>query len=151
MAKRSAVFSAPADRLAAQWGDAILLIGRLLIAAIFIQSGIGKLMNPEGFASYLAGLGVPLPLFLTWIGIVVELVGAAALIAGWQLRWGVVLLLAFTIVATLLAHRYWEFAGQARQMQLVHFLKNLAMIGGLLALFVNGGGKLGIERMMGRR
>jgi putative oxidoreductase len=70
---------------------------------------------------------------------------------GFQVRYGVLLLLAFSIIATLISHRYWEFAGPARETQAVHFLKNLAMIGGLLVLFVNGGGKLGIERMMGRR
>lgn len=152
MAKRPTTLSDPVDRIAAQWGDVILLIGRLLIAAIFIQSGFGKLTNPGGFASYLGGQGVPLPLLATWIGIVLEFAGAAALIAGWQVRWGVVFLFAFTLVATLIAHRYWDFVEPAaRRGQLTHFLKNLAMLGGLLVLFVNGGGKLGIERLMGRR
>jgi putative oxidoreductase len=152
MANRRVDLSAPVDRLAARSGDAILLVGRLLIAAIFIQSGYDKLMNPAGFVAYLGGQGVPLPLLATWIGIVVELAGAAALIAGWQVRWGAVLLLAFMVVATLIGHRYWDFADEAaRRGQLIHFLKNLAMIGGLLVLFVNGGGKLAIERLLGRR
>ena len=120
MANRRVELSAPVDRLAARSGDAILLVGRLLIAAIFIQSGYDKLMNPAGFVAYLGGQGVPLPLLATWIGIVVELAGAAALIAGWQVRWGAVLLLAFMVVATLIGHRYWDFADEAaRRGQLI--------------------------------
>ncbi len=146
-----AAFSSPADQLAARAGDFILLLGRIAIAAIFIQSAYGKLSDPAAFASYLAGQGLPLALPLTYIGIAFEILGVLALIAGFQIRYGVLLLFAFTLIATLISHRYWDFAGPARETQLVHFLKNLAMLGGLLVLFVNGGGKLGIERMMGRR
>jgi putative oxidoreductase len=145
-----AAFSSPADQLAARAGDFILLIGRIAIAAIFIQSAYGKLSNPAAFASYLAGQGLPLSLPLTYIGIAFEILGALALIVGFQVRYGVLLLFAFTIIATLISHRYWEFAGPARETQEVHFLKNLAMIGGLLVLFVNGGGSFGFDRLIKR-
>ena len=145
-----AAFSAPADQLAARAGDFILLIGRIAIAAIFIQSAYGKLSDPAAFASYLAGQGLPLALPLTYIGIACEILGVLALIAGFQVRYGVLLLFAFTLIATLISHRYWEFAGPARETQQVHFLKNLAIGGGLLIVLGTGAGAFSIDSRIGR-
>lgn len=121
----------------------ILLIGRLLIAALFLVAGIGKLTAMAGTTAYFNKLGLPAPQVMVWLTIMVEIGGALLLILGWQTRRVAWVLAAFTVVATFLGHPIWNDPSQ-----LNHFLKNLAVIGGLLFVAAIGPGSLSVD---GRR
>lgn len=116
-------------------------LGRILIAALFVISGFGKLMDPGGTAGYIAGQGLPMPQVLTWATIVVELLGGLMLVVGFKARFAAVVILLFTIVATVLFHPWWSDPGQK-----IMFLKNLAVMGGLLYVAAHGAGKLAVDK-----
>src|SRR5262245_59732902 len=122
--------------------DAFLLLGRLLMASLFLTAGIPKVMQGYGgaFAKYLGTAGVPNPEIVGVVAVAIEVLMPVALILGLWPRISALLLIAFVIVATGLAHRFWEFAEAERQMQMSNFLKNLAIIGGLLFYYVSGPG-----------
>lgn len=122
------------------------LITRLLIAPLFLVSGIRSLAAVSGTAGYLARLGAPMPEILAWVVIAVEIVGAVMLIVGWRTRLAAWMLAAFVVVATLLAHRFWAVDSAQYVNQLNHFLKNLAVLGGLVLLAAHGPGRLAFDR-----
>jgi putative oxidoreductase len=131
--------------------DDALLLGRIFIAWIFIPSGLRKLMNIDGFAASLTERGVPMAELMAWAGGLVELIGGLAVLIGVQVRFAGVLMILFTLAATLIAHRFWEFDMPARQMQQSQFFKNLAIMGGYLFLIVSGGGRYCLERLWRER
>jgi putative oxidoreductase len=122
--------------------DTVLLIGRLLMASLFLSAGIPHAMGGYGggFAGYLGQLGVPYPDIVGVVAVAIEVLVPIALILGIFPRISALLLIAFVIVATGLAHRYWEFPAAQQQAQHINFFKNLAIIGGLLFYFVSGPG-----------
>jgi putative oxidoreductase len=138
------------DCIAADWGNVFLLVGRLLLAAIFVQGGLGKLTDLAGTAGYFESLGVPLPSIVAPLAGIAEFVGGLAIAIGLGTRYAALVLIAFTIAATLLAHRYWGLPPEAAPGQMIHFMKNLAIIGGFLVVFVTGGGRLSIDRWLRR-
>jgi len=143
-----------ADSIAASTADVFLLVGRVLLGWLFLVSSVGsggKLWNPGGFAGYLKVLGVPAPDFWSWIGALVEFVVGAALVLGVGTRYAALLCALFLIVATALAHRYWEYPAAQMGNQYNHFLKNLAVFGGALILFAAGPGRFSIDRMLAKR
>ena len=141
-----------ADSAAGTTGDALLLIGRILLGWLFLTTAWGKLSGGiDGFAGYLRALQVPAPDFFAWIGAVVEFVVGVTLILGLGTRYAALLCVLFLIVATALAHRYWEYPPAQMGAQKTNFLKNLAILGGALFLFVSGGGRFSIDRMLTKR
>jgi putative oxidoreductase len=143
-----------ADTIAASITDAFLLVGRVLIGWLFLVSsaGIGgKLWNITGFAGYLKNLGVPAPEFLCWIGALVEFVIGAALILGVGTRYAALLCALFLVVATALAHRYWEYPAAQIVAQYNNFLKNLAVFGGALLIFAAGPGRFSVDHMLSKK
>src|SRR5690348_15928395 len=101
--------------------DAIAaLIGRILIAAIFINSGFGKLTGFGGFVAQLSAKGLPLPWAAGALAVLFELGGGLALALGFRTRHAAMALILFTVIATLLYHDFWQFAGADRQRQLVN-------------------------------
>jgi putative oxidoreductase len=149
--------SAPAllsslDAFARQHQDTLLLIGRILLGLIFLRSGSDKLLNIDGFAAGLARNGVPMSTFFGWLGAVVEFISGVAIVFGFATRYAAVLMTAFVIVATLIAHRYWELADAgARRMNDINFYKNVAIIGGAFYLFVTGGGRYALDTLLRRK
>jgi putative oxidoreductase len=138
------------DRTAGANNDVLLLIGRVILAVMFVISGWGKLGNIDGFAGYLTGrLGLPAGYPLAVLAAVVEFFGAVAVLAGVKTRWAALSLAVFTLIAALLAHRYWTFPADQVTNQYNHFMKNITIIGGLLVLFVAGPGRLSIDRFFG--
>ncbi|HKX37960.1 MAG TPA: DoxX family protein [Burkholderiales bacterium] len=123
----------------------MLLVGRILLALIFLVAGVRKLMAVAGSAGYFAKLGFPMPEVMVWVAIVIEIGGAVLLIAGWNTRRAAWLLILFVAVATAMAHRFWQFDAAQYANQLNHFLKNVAMIGGLLYVAVLGAGALSLD------
>lgn len=123
------------------------LVGRILLALLFLLAGINKLKAPAASAGYFAKLGFPMTDVLVWVVIAVEIGAAILLIVGWKTRYAAWALALFTLIATFAAHRFWEIsdAGQyANQMN--HFLKNLALIGGLLFVVAFGPGRMAVDK-----
>jgi putative oxidoreductase len=104
-----------------------------------------KLTNSAGFAASLEKRGVPLADVFAPLGAAVEFCAGVAVLIGFQTRVAAVLMVLFTVAATFIAHRFWEFDGAARQTQQSAFFKNLAIVGGYLVLMVSGGGRFSID------
>jgi putative oxidoreductase len=138
------------DAIAARTSDAILLVGRILLGWLFLVSAWDKFGNMAGFESYLRNLKAPSPEILSWLGATVEFLIGIALIFGVATRYGALLCILFLIVATALAHRYWEYPPAQVTAQYNNFLKNLALIGGALLVFVTGPGRFSIDRMLSK-
>jgi putative oxidoreductase len=140
------------DAFAKQHQDTLLLIGRILLGLIFVRSGSDKLMNIDGFAAGLARGGVPMSGFFGWLGAAVEFISGVAIVLGFATRYAAVLMTAFVIVATLIAHRYWEHADSAmRRANDINFYKNVAIVGGAFYLFVTGGGRYALDALLRRK
>jgi putative oxidoreductase len=136
---------------AAAVNDLALLVGRVAFAALFLPSGLLKAMNLQAFIYNVDGRGVPFAPVLAMLGASVEFLGGLALLLGVQVRFASVLLLVFTVLATLIAHRFWEYApGAARQMQQISFFKNVAIVGGFVFLAAHGGGRYCLEQLWRR-
>jgi len=122
------------------------LVGRIIIAVLFLVAGIGKAMGYAGTVGYMAKLGFPAPELMTIIAIVFEIGGGVLLIVGWKTRWVAWGLVVFVVVATFAAHRFWEFDAAQMMNQRTQFLKNFAIIGGLLMLAAFGPGKISADK-----
>ena len=123
--------------------NAIVLLARLFLAHIFLLAGFGKITGYAGTQGYMESMGVPgvlLPLV-----IVLEIGGSLALIVGLFTRWVALALAAFCVAAALIFHRNF-----AEQMQMILFMKNFAMAGGLLLLYVHGSGAFSIDARRGK-
>ena len=137
------------DSTARNSSDMWLLLGRIALGSIFIVSGFGKLTHLGGFETSLAMKGVPLPWLAALLGAPVEFFGGLAIVLGIAGRYAALLMLAFTFVATLISHRYWEYSdAAARQAQFTNFSKNVAIIGGFLVLFSQGPGRIALGRFL---
>jgi putative oxidoreductase len=130
----------------ASHNSTILLVSRIMLAGVFLVFGIRKLMAVAGTAGYLTKLGLPMGELLVWGVILIEVGGALLLIVGWQTRMVAWILAGFVVFATLLAHRFWEFDGAQYVPQLTNFMKNLAIVGGLLMVAASGPGRLSVDR-----
>jgi len=90
--------------------------------------------------------------FFGWLGAAVEFISGVAIVLGFATRYAAVLMTAFVIVATLIAHRYWEHADAAmRRANDINFFKNVAIIGGAFYLFVTGGGRYALDALLRRK
>jgi putative oxidoreductase len=136
------------DQAAADWGNALWLLGRILIGAIFIHSGFGKLMDLGGFTAMMAKAGVPVSSVLAPIGAIVEFGGGLAILLGLGTRYAALAMIVFVIAATLISHRFWTYPPEQQQAQIINFAKNVAIIGGFLFVFVTGGGHYSLERWL---
>ncbi|MEM6255395.1 MAG: DoxX family protein [Cyanobacteria bacterium P01_D01_bin.156] len=116
------------------------LLARTAIAVIFLNSGFGKLSNFSGTQEQIAGAGLPLAALVTVFTIAFQLLGGTSLVLGYKARIGAVLLLAFLIPATLVFHN-----PIADPSQMTQFLKNLAIIGGLLMVTAYGSGPISLD------
>ena len=129
--------------------DLAALVGRILLATLFVVSGIGKIAGFAGTAGYIASKGLPMAELLTAATIVVELGGGLAIVAGWKARWAALLLAGFTVVASVLFHNFWAAPPAEAMNQQIHFMKNLSIIGGMLLLFAHGPGRFSVGRDAG--
>lgn len=121
--------------------DIFNLIGRLLLAQIFLISGLSKFGAWEGTQAYMAAMGVPGALLLAVVAL--EVLGGLALALGLFARPVALALAAFSLLAALLFH-----ADFGDQNQLIHFMKNLAMAGGLLFVWLHGAGRLSLDNWL---
>jgi putative oxidoreductase len=127
------------------------LLGRVLIALLFIPAGLGKIGDFQGAAGYIASAGLPLPAVLAVISILIEVGVAGALLIGWQARWAALVLALFTLAAALIFHPFWASPADQKMMQSVNFFKNLAIVGGLLFVAAHGAGPYSVDGKRGLR
>lgn len=121
-----------------------LLVGRVLMSTIFIMSGFGKLGAVEGTAGYIASLGIPAASITVWLVIALEILGGIAILVGFFTRYAAWALAAFCVASGYLGHYYPE-----DQMQMIGFMKNLALAGGFLALASAGAGAYSVDARRG--
>lgn len=121
------------------------LVGRILIALLFIPSGLGKISGFSGTVGYIASKGLPMPSVLAAGTIVVEVLVVLALLVGFQTRWSALILALFTLLAAVFFHNYWSMPAEQQMMQSINFYKNLAIVGGLLFVAVYGPGPLSVD------
>ena len=122
------------------------VVGRFLLALIFVLSGWGKITGFEGSVAYMASKGMPFPQFLLPGAILVELGGGLALMLGWKARWAALAIFLFLIPTTLIFHNYWALPPEQATAQLISFRKNLAIMGGLLYVVAFGPGPFSVGR-----
>ncbi|HJZ89507.1 MAG TPA: DoxX family protein [Gemmataceae bacterium] len=121
------------------------LCGRILLSAIFLLSAFGKMMDWSGTAAGMEKHGmVAVPFFLAG-AIALELGGGLSVLLGLKARWGAVALLVFIVPATLIFHNFWAEDGAARMNQMTNFMKNIAIMGGLLTVVAHGAGGFSID------
>ena len=126
--------------------NASALIGRVLIAALFIPAGISKIGGFEGTVGYIASVGLPLATAGAIVAIVIEVVAGAALLVGYRTEPAALVLALFTLVATVLFHNFWAMPADQAFMQQLMFMKNIAVVGGLLVVAALGGGAWAMQR-----
>ena len=126
--------------------DVAALVGRVLLAVMFVWAGWGKINGYEGTAGFMASAGMPMVGVLLPLTILVELGGGIALIVGWKARWVALALAAFTLIATITFHRFWDMKPEAVMANTLFFYKNVAVIGGMLMVFAFGPGRFSVDR-----
>lgn len=125
--------------------SALNLIGRLLIVALFLPAGLGKIAGFEGALGYFASLGIPAPVFALVATIVIEVLGSIALIVGFQTRIVAVIMAIFTLIAAATGHAFWAAPADAAFIAQLLLFKNVAVMGGLLVLASAGAGSFSID------
>lgn len=125
------------------WG---LLLGRILLACIFVVDGYGKIGNFAGVAKYMSAKGMPLVEPLLAGAILVELVGGLMLAAGWKARWAAAAIFVYLVPVTLVFHAFWAVPPEQVLAQTIQFQKNLAIMGGMLYVALTGPGPLSLDK-----
>jgi len=132
------------DGIATGMTDFWLLIGRVLIALVFLMT----VSTGGPAAAYLKSLGYPAPEFMSTLAHIVEWIVVLSLILGVGARYGALLGLTFVVIAFATAHRYWEFPEAAQNLQYALLSKDLAIAGGLVLLFVTGAGRFSVDNAL---
>lgn len=120
------------------------LVGRTLLALIFLISGIGKIGGFAGTAGYMASKGLPMVEVLLVLTIIIEIGGALMLISGYMARLSATVLFLWMIPVTFIFHNFWAVPADQQMIQQIMFMKNLAIMGGMLLVMANGAGPLSL-------
>ena len=130
----------------------LTVLGRLLLCTIFFMAAVGnKIPHFHEVAKVMDSVGVPAADFMLVGAIAFLLVGSVSVIVGYKARIGAVLLLTFLVLASYYFHAFWKLEGQAQQEQMVHFMKNLSMMGAMLFIVANGSGPMSVDSLFHRR
>lgn len=123
----------------------LVLVARILLAAIFISAGLSKLGGFDGTVGYIASKGLPFPGLVAALTIAVELLGGIGVVIGYKARVAGLLLAIFTLLAGFIFHNFWAVPADQAYVQNIMFMKNLSMAGGLLLLTVFGAGGYSLD------
>src|ERR1700685_840054 len=126
--------------------DTLALIGRCLMAVLFLLSGFGKVVGPAATIAWVASTVLPLPTVGYVVAVIIELGGGLLLILGWQIRPLGAVLSVYAIATAFIFHH-----NLADQNQLFHFLKNIAVMGGLFQLMAFGAGSISLDARRARK
>lgn len=127
----------------------LVVIGRVLLALMFVLSGFGKLTGIEGTAGYIASAGLPMATALAVIVGLLEFFGGLALMVGFHARWAALALGVFAILASLLFHNFWAMPADKAFMQQLMFMKNLSVAGGMFVVAALGAGPASFDARRG--
>jgi putative oxidoreductase len=120
-------------------------IARILLSALFLLSGFNKIAHFGASSQMIKGMGVPFASLATGIAILIEIGGAVAIIAGWKTKLAAWVQFVYLIPVTFMIHNFWASPAAMQQDQMVHFMKNLGIMGGLLILAGRGPGASAID------
>jgi len=123
----------------------VSVVGRVLLALMFILSGFGKLADIQGTAGFIASGGLPAPAVLAVMVGALELLGGIALVLGYQVRLAGLALALFTVAASTVFHAYWSAPAAQQFVTQLLFMKNMSVAGGLLLISALGAGPLAID------
>lgn len=129
----------------------VAALGRVLLAAIFIISGVSKFGSLDGTAGYIASQGLPVPGVLAFAAALLEVVAGVLVAVGFQARLAALLLAAFTLVATVVFHAFWAVPADQAMVQQLMFMKNISIVGGLLMVVSLGAGPASIDQRAASR
>ena len=121
------------------------LIGRILLALLFVPAGFSKIGGFAGTVGYIASKGVPLPELAAAAAVGVELGLGLLLLIGWQTRWAALGIALFTVVITFIFHNFWAVPAEQVMAQQQSFFKNIAVVGGLLTVAAWGAGAWSLD------
>ena len=121
------------------------LIGRVLIALLFVPEGFSKVTNFSGTVDYIIANGLPMPQVLAAAAIVIEIGAGLALLIGLGTRWAAGLLFIFCVLTAFLFHKFWAVPAAEQMMQSINFYKDLAIAGGLLFVVAFGAGAVSAD------
>ena len=124
----------------------LALVGRLLLAAIFVVAGFNKIPGFDGVAGYIASKGLPMPQVLAALTIALELVGGIMLVVGYKVRWVALAFFLWLIPTTLIFHKFWGIDAAQVQNQMNHFMKNVAIMGGMALVMAFGPGAYSLDK-----
>jgi putative oxidoreductase len=122
-----------------------VVAARVLLSLIFLLAGWSKLTGLEGTTAYIGSKGLPMPAVLAVASGLLELVAGIALAVGFKARIAAAVLAAFTLVASLLFHNFWAMPADQVMVNQLMFMKNLAIVGGLLLVFAYGAGPVSVD------
>jgi putative oxidoreductase len=122
------------------------LVGRVLLVLMFIIAGYGKITGFEGTIGYMQAHNMPMTQVLAVIAIIIELGGGIMIAVGWKARWGAAAIFIFVLVASIIFHAFWTVPADQAQLQNILFMKNLAIMGGMLYIIVYGSGPLSVDK-----
>jgi putative oxidoreductase len=122
-----------------------ILAARILLALIFMLAGLSKLTGLQGTTAYIASQGLPIPAVLALASGLLELLAGLAVAIGFKARLAAALLAAFTLLASLLFHNFWAMPADQAMVNQLMFMKNLAIVGGLLLIVAHGAGPVSVD------
>ena len=131
--------------------DITSLAGRILMSVIFLISGFFKVGGYTQMVGYATAVHLPMPGVVIAVAAAVELGCGLAILAGFKTRFAAWLLFLYLLPVTYVFHNFWAVQGQEQQMQMVNFLKNVAIMGGLLVLSVNGAGAYSADGALAKK
>ncbi|HEY6942713.1 DoxX family protein [Dokdonella sp.] len=134
------------DRLIERNRDALILAARVLLMALFVVSGFGKLIDFDGTVHYMEYVHAPMPAAAAVVATIMEFAVGAAVLFGFQVRVLALVLFVFVAGTALIGHPFWTMAAAERALNQVHFLKNMAIMGGLLLLAITGPGRYALTK-----
>ena len=139
------------DSIAASCSDILLLVGRVLLGWLFLASGYGKFGSIAGTTAYFTSLSVSPPELWAWFAAFAEVILGAGLILGLATRYVALASFLWVLIATAIAHRYWTYPASEQAGQYNNWLKNIAIMGGTLYVFVTGAGRYSLDAMLAKR
>ena len=128
----------------------LALVGRIMLALIFVTSGFGKIAGFAGTVGYIASKGLPMASVVAVLTILVELGGGLAVAFGFFTRWAALALAVFAVLAGVIFHNYWAVPAEQVMNVQIHFWKNISIAGGFLVLAAFGAGAISLDAKRGR-
>ena len=123
----------------------LALVGRILLALMFVLAGFSKIAGFDGTVGYIASKGLPAASLLAVLTIIAEVGGGLAIVFGYYTRWAALALAGFTLLASFIFHAFWSLPADQQMVQQLLFMKNISVAGGMLVLAAFGAGAISLD------